>query len=257
MNKWDVIVVDEAHKLGILGREPNLRWLNLGDKLIRKENDSITLFLSATPHRGKANDYLARLALLDPSLLKATNVNALDKAFDVPDFYASTHNVIVYRRTKGDVNQIYEGKEVFKPCAMLAVLVEPNEEERNFLRTITELATRYLGGYYAHLMKEYGWKPGRIQGIIALLRAVLVKRGLSSPAALFKTFSKLIEKRGRFIKLLDKGYEFDEAVEKVAEEIENHARKLNELLTGDIGEHEEELDRYFDELALHLSLIHI
>lgn len=245
---WDAIVVDEAHKLGILGTNPNLRWQNIG-RLIRKNKEAIVLLLSATPHKGKANDYLARLALIDPTLLQVTNVGKLDKVFDNPDYYQRTHNIIIFRRNKDDVNNIYENKEIFKPCKMLAVLIEPNEKESSLLRTITDLAVKYLGQYYQRLMEEFGWKTGRIQGIIALLRTLLVKRGLSSPQALVKTFSKLVEKRGRFIELIEKGYSPEEAHEKIAEELEEYSKKLDELLAGDIGEHEDELDEKFNELA--------
>ncbi len=251
-SRWDAIVVDEAHKLGIVGREPNLRWMNLGE-LIRRNRDAAVLLLSATPHRGRANDYLARLALIDPTLLEVTNVGALERVFDKPEFYQRTHNTILFRRSKEDVNRVYERRAVFKPCNMLAVLIEPNDAERSFLRTITDLATSYLGNYYAYMVEELGWKTGRAQGIVALLRTLLVKRGLSSPRALVKTFGKLVQKRGMFIELIERGYSPSEAQEKIAEELERYSRRLDEILTGDIGEHEAELDEEFDRLASSLD----
>lgn len=251
-NKWEAIVVDEAHKLGIVGNEPNERWENIG-RLIRENKDSLVLLLSATPHRGKANDYLARLALIDPTLLEVTNLSVLGKLFDKPEFYQRTHNVILFRRSKDDVNNVYEGAEIFKPCNMLAVLIEPNDCERNLLRSITELATSYLGNYYARMVNVLGWKTGRAQGIVALLRTLLVKRGLSSPRALVKTFGKLVEKRGKYMELIERGYSWDEAREKVAEELEKYAERLDKILTGDFEDLEEELDDEFDRLATHFS----
>ena len=247
-NDWDAIVVDEAHKLGLLGREPNRRWKNLGE-IIRKKKDAVLILLSATPHKGKANDYLSRIALIDPSLLEVTNVGALDKVFDKPDYYQRTHNIIVFRRNKEDVNNVYELKEIFKPCNMLAVLIEPEEEESELLKNVTDLAVTYLGRYYSYMMQTTGWKAGKIQSILALLRTIIIKRGLSSPQALVKTFSKLVEKRGRYIELLEQGYSPEEAEEKIAQELEDYSRKLDELLTGDIGEYESELDEEFDRLA--------
>lgn len=246
--RWDAIVVDEAHKLGIVGSEPNQRWLSLG-RLIRENKDAAVLLLSATPHRGKPNDYLARLALIDPTLLERASANALDKVFDKPEFYLKTHNVILFRRNKSDVNEIYERRPVFKPCVMLAVLIDPSYEERLFLKGVTELATSYLGSYYANIIDTLGWEEGRVMGIVALLRTLLIKRGLSSPRALVKTFSKLVEKRGRFAELIEKGYKPVEAQKKIAEELEEHSRRLDEILTGDIEEYEEELDVEFDRLA--------
>ncbi len=252
-NRWDAIIVDEAHKLGMPGREPNLRWQNLG-KLIMENREAVVLLLTATPHRGKANDYLSRLALLDPTLLKVTNVGTLEKVFDKPEFYRSTHNTILFRRSKEDVNKVYEGREIFKPCKMLAVLIEPNDVERRLIRTVTDIATIYLGRYYSYLMENFGWKTGRVQSIIALLRTLLIKRGLSSPQAVVKTFTKLVEKRGRLAELLERGYSFEEAKEVIGEELEEYSRKLDEILTGDIGEHERELDEEFDRLSTYFDI---
>jgi len=253
-SRWDAIIIDEAHKLGIVGRRPNLRWQSLG-RLIIESRDAAVLLLSATPHRGKARDYLARLALLDPTLLEAANVSTLARAFDRPEFYQKTHNTILFRRSKDDVNEVYERRPVFKPCVMLAVLVEPNDVERSLLRAVTELATTYLGSYYAYLVDALGWEAGRAQGIVGLLRTLLVKRGLSSPRALVKTFGKLVEKRGRFVELIEKGYSFEEAQRRVAEELERYSKRLDEVLTGDVGEVEEELDEEFDRLASYFDRV--
>ncbi len=251
-NSWDAIVIDEAHKLGIIGTRPNKRWLNLGE-IIRSNRDAIVILLSATPHRGKANDYLARLALIDPSLLEVASVNTLERSFDKPEFYQRTHNTILFRRSKDDVNEVYERRMIFKPCNMLAVLIEPNEVERNLLRAITELATLYLENYYSYVTNALGWKADRVRGIIALLRTILVKRGLSSPAALIKTFSCIVEKRGRLIELIEKGYKLEEARKKVLEELEQHRKELEELLTGDVEDPEKELDDKFNEIASYFS----
>lgn len=251
-NKWDAIVVDEAHKLGYIGREPNDRWKNLGKEII-KNKEAILLLLSATPHRGKANDYLARLALIDPSLLEVTNVGLLERVFDKREFYAKTHYMILHRRSKDDINKLYEEKEIFKPCIMTAVLIEPNDIEKELLRIITELATTYLSNYYGRMLIDFSWETGRAQSLVALLRTVLIKRGLSSPQSLFKTFSKLIERRGKIKEYIKEGYSFEEAKKKVAEELEKYDKELDELLSGDIGEHDEELDDEFNKIAGYLT----
>lgn len=247
-NRWDAIVVDEAHKLGIIGSTPNQRWENIG-RLIRDNRDAILILLSATPHRGKASDYMARLGLIDPTLLEKSDPSRLEKRLDRPEFYQNTHDTIVFRRSKEDVNRVYEKREVFKPCNMLAVLIEPNDVERQLLRTITELATSYLSKYYSLMLELSGWSTGRVQGIIALLRTILVKRGLSSPVALIKTFSRLVEKRAMYHELIEKGYDPEEAERIIIEELEKASREWDEILTGDVGEYESELDERFDNIA--------
>ena len=252
-SKWDAIVVDEAHKLGIV-EKPNERLQELGN-LIMENKEAVVLLLSATPHRGKSNDYLARLALIDPTLLKATTaITTLHKVFDKPEFYQSTHGVILFRRSKDDVNRIYEEAEIFKPCKMMAVLIEPTGAEKEILRTITRLSTSYLSSYYEYVTREFGWEEKRAQSIVSLLRTVLIKRGLSSPAALLNTFDKLIKERGKLAEYLRKGLSPEKAREEIAEKLENKARKLGEMLTGDIGELEEELDKEFESLAEYLGI---
>ena len=253
-SKWDAIVVDEAHKLGIVGGKPNERLKALG-KLIMENREAVVLLLSATPHRGKSNDYLARLALIDPTLLEvATGMTTLDKVFDKPEFYQRTHGVVLFRRSKDDVNRVYEGTEVFKPCKMMAVLIEPTDAEKDILRIVTQLSTTYLSRYYERVTREFRWKEERAQSIISLLRTVLIKRGLSSPAALLNTFDRLIKERGKLEEYLRKGLTPEKAREKIAKELEKEARKLGEMLTGDIGELEEELDEEFGNLADYLGI---
>ncbi|MGC8987815.1 helicase-related protein [Infirmifilum sp.] len=250
-NRWDAIVVDEAHKLGYIGYEPNDRWKSLG-RIIMDNRDAVLLLLSATPHRGKARDYLARLALIDPSLIEEKSVGALDKVFDKPDFYRQTHNVILIRRSKEDVNTIYEKAEIFKPCTMIAVLIEPGDAERKLLTTITDLAAQYLREYYNYMINNYGFKPERAQAIVALLRTLLIKRGLSSPQALVKTFSKLVMKRGGLVETIGSGR--GKELEKAVQEIEERARELDDILSGDVEDLEEELDEWFNGLMSYLSM---
>ena len=252
--KWDAIVVDEAHKLGIPGREPNIRWWGIGDQVIRGSSNAVVLLLSATPHRGKANDYLSRLALLDPTLLEVTNIYGLENVFDRREFYTSTHGVLVFRRTKEDVNRVYERREVFKPCIMASVLIVPNEVESELVKTVAEeIVTKYADEYYRHLINFYNLDIESSKGIVSLLKTVTIKRGLSSPLALVKTFTTMIEKRGRVVELLEKGVPLSLAREVVAEEVARLESELDELLTGDVADHEKELDDKFNEVAGYLS----
>ena len=169
--------------------------------------------------------------------------------FDKPEFYQRTHGVVLFRRSKDDVNRVYEGTEVFKPCKMMAVLIEPTDAEKEILRTVTRLSTTYLSRYYERVTREFGWKEERAQSIVPLLRTVLIKRGLSSPAALLNTFDRLIKERGKLEEYLRKGLTPEKAREKIAKELEKEARKLGEMLTGDIEQLEEELDEEFGNRA--------
>jgi len=77
--------------------------------------------------------------------------------------------------------------------------------EKVLLEAVTELATSYLKNYYTYIINELGEENVRAQGITALLRTLLVKRGLSSPEALVINFGKLVEKRSKFMDLSEMG----------------------------------------------------
>jgi len=77
---WDLIIVDEAHRLSPTARN---RWKTIG-KLIERNPEMNVFLLSATPHKGFPDDYLARLKILDPYL------ETSKKNLDRPEFYRAT-----------------------------------------------------------------------------------------------------------------------------------------------------------------------
>lgn len=64
---WDLVIIDEAHKLSYIGNTPSIRYERLG-ALCRNRAKHCVL-LTATPHRGRSEDFVARLRLLDKSLI--------------------------------------------------------------------------------------------------------------------------------------------------------------------------------------------
>jgi len=199
--KWDIAIADEAHRIGIVGGKKNVRYLFL-EELSKNPVMNIVL-LSATPHRGKIDDYIKRLELIDPNLY--AGVDELDSE----EFYKHVNNALVFRRTKLDVNDIYEKASVFKPCEFIAYVVEANDYEKRFHEIlITFLRNKLL---------EYYDKAGKEPRGLALLLTLIAKRASSSPAAALKTFSKMLTKRSAI--LMGKPEEGLKDVEKRASEI--------------------------------------
>ena len=212
---WDLIIVDEAHNLGIgTDREKFIK------KLIAQNVDNLkpVLFLSATPHRGKTDDYLNRLSLLDPTLTSQR------KNLDNSEFYQKTHNVLLYRRTKEVVNAL-EGERIFKPCNFYALAIEPTEAEREF----SEKLERYLRLKVREFTKDYVHSPE------ALLAVIIRKRASSSPKAAINTFESIL--RG--------------IQSKEFEEVKDEERIFDQAFSWDYSEidYEEEFDRLIDRLA--------
>jgi len=238
--RWDIIIVDEAHRVGIVGGKKNARYIFL-EELITKNSSINVVLLSATPHRGKVDDYIQRLKLVDPNLY--AGVNELDNE----EFYKRINGALVFRRTKLDVNDIYEKAPVFKPCEFITHVVEANDYEKKFHDALIMFLRNKLLEYYS--------KAGKEPRGLALLLTLIAKRASSSPIAALKTFSRILAKRGAILmgkpedalkgveekadEIIDSlfttyeeyGQIFDEAEKGVAEDIDDVLEEFAEYLT--------------------------
>ena len=185
---WDVIIVDEAHRLGKKRGKETQRYSQIGRKLIEAYPERNVLLLSATPHRGDPYDYISRLLLLDPYLERG-------KHLDNVHFYASTHNVLVFRRRKTDVNEVYERRRIFTDCRLKAVVVAPTLEEEEFhKRLIIFLSTK---------LRDFYERTGREPKALGLLLSLIFKRASSSPPAAIKTMLRIIERREEILEAVE------------------------------------------------------
>jgi len=183
---WDLVIVDEAHRISKPKEGKETLRYRIVEKLAAERGRSL-LLLSATPHRGNPLDYLARLKLLDPSLPDDL------KKLDNPRFYALTHNVLVFRRTKLDVNEVYEGERVFPGCSISAIIVPATREEAEFHRRLLDFLRTKLLDF--HTMTRTPPKE------LGLLMALMFKRASSSPYAAMKTMEYMLEKRAAWLEL--------------------------------------------------------
>ncbi|MEM2848439.1 MAG: helicase-related protein [Zestosphaera sp.] len=178
-SSWDLIIIDEAHKIG-LGTE---RY-NFVKELVNKNSRASLLLLTATPHKGDPEDYLKRIALVDPGL----DASAW-KDLDHSKFYMEVRDAIVFRRSKSEVNNLYEKEKVFVDAAYKACIIEPTEMEKKYIEKLDELT------------KELLLKYGKVKGL-ELVAAIIDKRGLSSPEAGLKTFERVLESVSRPLQTL-------------------------------------------------------
>ena len=176
--EWDLIIVDEVHKFGYKTK----RFWKIGKMLIEGKPSRNVIFLSATPHRGDRRDYIHRLQLLDPYLVE--DWKNLDKRL----FYEVTHGSILFRRTKEDVNNIYEEKKIFTDAKFYAGLIAGREDEKEFVKElVTFLRTKLI---------EFAYEKGIIsEKVIPLLIILIFKRATSSPYSAWTTLQRLLLKR--------------------------------------------------------------
>ena len=200
---WDILIVDEAHRVGKVGGRETQRF-ELVSALAGKTPHVV--LLSATPHRGKADDYIERIKLVDPFL------NTSPKELDVPDFYKLINGVLIFRRTKLDVNEVYEKRPVFTKAKFKARTVEASDQERQFHDKLIELLRKILLDYYQ--------KKGEEPKALSLLLVLIAKRASSSPRAALVTLDRIIGRRSTELRILAGEKEVDvEALEREAEEI--------------------------------------
>jgi len=104
---FDLIVVDEAHKMSAFRYGEKLEKserYRLGEVL--SEISTHLLFLTATPHRGDAENFRLFLDLLEPGFFATEEI--------MSDAIKSNENLLFIRRVKEDLKD-FEGKPLFLP----------------------------------------------------------------------------------------------------------------------------------------------
>jgi len=209
--KWDLVIIDEAHKLSYTNSRATQRYENLGNKICRVNAENCVL-LTATPHRGKTDDFVARLALLDKEV--AVRPRELGRKLEElglkTELFKSINDSIFFRRTKEDVN-IAEGREVFKPAFQYPVLIPVDNEVIEVSSKILKFATSGLDKYYVDPSDR---------GIRKLLGKLILKRAMSSEVAALKTFTAIMAKR-----VTSSGNDF----EQVMDELESYLKGEEDL----------------------------
>jgi len=182
---WDVVIVDEAHRVGKTrsGQESITQRYELVEDLAKTTSRNIIL-LSATPHRGHVTDYISRLKLIDPYLIG-------EKELDNDSFYQLTRDSIVIRRTKMDVNEVYEYRQIFKKARFVARVISATREEAEFNELLFRFLRDKLLKYYEYIGEEPKALP--------LLLALIAKRASSSPYAAMQTLERMLYKRSLVI----------------------------------------------------------
>lgn len=139
---WDLVIIDEAHKL----KQGNQRY-ELGKVL--SENSSHIILATATPHDGKLENFLALLSLVDPNLQFTEERYELLRYLDP----------ILIRRMKTEITD-FKGKSLFprreKP---FTIDIEFTEEEQEFYD--------YMG-YYVNKYYRIATERKKFTAVLAL-----------------------------------------------------------------------------------------
>ncbi len=127
---WDLVVVDEAHKLAAYRYGEKLtrtERYRLGELLSRTAD--FLLFLTATPHRGDPENFRLFLDLLEPGLFASTELLA--------DSVQARENPLFLRRLKEDLKD-YQGLPLFPPRRVTTIPYRLSDDEKRLYNAVTQ-----------------------------------------------------------------------------------------------------------------------
>jgi superfamily II DNA or RNA helicase len=166
---WDLVIVDEAHRLG--GSTDQVARFKLGQGL--SEAAPYLLLLSATPHQGKTDAFQRLMSLLD--------------AQEFPDIESVTrervqpHVIRTAKRCAIDA----EGSPLFKPRNTILAPVSWQERHRN-QQLLYNAVTEYFREGYNQAKRE---KRNYIGFLMILMQRLVV----SSTSAILSSLQKRLE----------------------------------------------------------------
>ena len=164
-DKWDLVIVDEAHHAGVSPRGATLGY-NLIHKMDEAGKIDSLLFFTATPHQGMENSFWKLMELLDNDAF-SSNKSDNEKYKLLPEFMIRNNKSMVT-----DMN----GNKLFKKIKQHPAEYEYTEKEAFFYRKMTEYIEN--GFAYAASLDE------RMGGQIILVLIALQKIASSSIAAI-------------------------------------------------------------------------
>ena len=182
---WDLVIVDEAHKMSAHRYGDELRRTKrfvLGETL--RECTRHLLLLTATPHNGKNEDFLAFMTLIDPERfagrLRDGSGGSEGDSPAMPDVSD------VMRRLVKENLRTFEGRRLFPQRHAHSLNFELSEPETELYKAVTKYVSE--GMNRAARMREEGDKSRGI--IVGFALAGLQRRLASSPAAIYHSLRR-------------------------------------------------------------------
>lgn len=172
---WDVIIFDEAHRLGVTDSGETTQRYRLASSL--RDSAPTFLLLTATPHQGKERHFKELLQLVRPDLR-----GPISRLGTSPDVLGE----IVIRNPKSRVTDA-QGRLIFKGHDTYMVQVAPSSEQTEASRELTE----YLRDGYRAGNNAADANTGRAIGFVMTTYRKLAS---SSPAAILSAMHRRLDR---------------------------------------------------------------
>ena len=183
---WDLIIVDEAHKMSAYAYETKAgvkidktKRYQLGEVLSRRTNN--LLFLTATPHKGDEENFRLFLDLLRPGFFAQTAL--------LKESVESQDNPIFVRRLKEDMRR-FDGTKIFPPRHVQSVKFPLTPAELDLYNGVT----RYVQDYY---------DKARENRSISFAMMILQRRLTSSSHAIYRSLKRRRERLEELLAIPD------------------------------------------------------
>jgi len=197
--KWDLVIIDEAHKCsartvsGGQGRDPKAdttKRYELAFKLTNQADH--ILLLTATPHHGDDDKFSHFLRLIDPDLFPEPHrLGKQAETIRKEIFRIGDDCPWALRRLKEDLKDIH-GRRIFPDRHARSVTFELNSEEYALYKTVTA----YINEFFSQL-------TGQRRGSAALVRTVLQRRLASSASAIHESLKRRMLKQQKLLEELE------------------------------------------------------
>jgi len=184
-SRWDLIIVDEAHKMSAYGREHKTLAYQLGEQL--SDRTDHYLLMTATPHKGDPENFRLFLSLLDRDVYG--DVSSLEEAMrrqEAPFYLRRTKEALVtFPDENGDSRKLFTNREV------RTARFELDGEEYDFYDALT----RYVED---QSIKAAASESPQARAI-GFTMAMLQRRFASSIYAVRRSLERMRDKRKRIL----------------------------------------------------------
>jgi len=135
-NHWDLVVADEAHKMSAYkyGKDVTKTDRYQAGEVL-SDNSTHMLFLTATPHRGKEDNFRLFLDLLRPGFF--SNKELMKESIQ------NKENRLFIRRLKEDLRD-FDGNKLFPPRHVKSVEFSLTPEEKDLYTSVTKYVRNYF-----------------------------------------------------------------------------------------------------------------
>ena len=219
-SRWDLIVVDEAHKMSAYSEDKKTLAYQLGEAL--SEMTDHFLLMTATPHKGDAENFSLFLRLLDKDVYG--DVKSLEKAMEereAPFYLRRTKEALV---TFPDP-ETGKSKSLFTKRIVKTIPFQIDDDELEFYDSLT----RYVEDQSIKASRDDSAR-GRALGFTM---AMLQRRFASSIYAVRRTLGRMKAKREKILEDPE-GYRQEQITKKLPEDFEDLPEDMQQRIVDDL-----------------------